>query len=122
MSERLMLLQCQCTRCFARLSPLAMSCCPKKVANERQENIFFYSLVSFQFTTDLSISFRKLNYTLLPPRLGILIQINLGRIINLFTFFFPKHLVFLGQTELKKACPSLIEKVFSGEDTCLSAS
>lgn len=44
-----------------------------------------------------------------PPKLEILIQINLGRIINLFKYFifFPKHLVLLGQLNWKLEYQSL---------------
>lgn len=37
-----MLLLCQCTKCFMRLFPPAVSYCPKEGANEKSKKILFF--------------------------------------------------------------------------------
>lgn len=81
-----MQLLCQCTRCSVRLVPPVISQCPKKGWNEN--GIIFFSPGSLQFTRNLPVSLSKWNYTSFPHQTllqeWILIQINLGRTINLF--------------------------------------
>lgn len=47
MSERLYVASVPTNRCFVRLSPPAISYCPKKEPNERQENTGFLFLGLF---------------------------------------------------------------------------